>query len=70
MAVANCDLLIVIGSRLSSLTTGPDFCKFARDAYKIVVDIDSIEHSKVGIKIDHFILASAANFLNELSSMN
>ena len=67
MAVANCDLLIVIGSRLSSLTTGPDFCKFARDAYKIVVDIDSIEHSKVGIKIDHFILSSAANLLNELS---
>ena len=30
--VANCDLLLVLGSRLNSLTTGVDFCKFARHA--------------------------------------
>jgi len=56
-AVANCDLLIVLGSRLTPLTTGTDFCKFARHAKIIVVDIDPIEHSKPTIRIDKFIHA-------------
>lgn len=54
-AVANADLVLVLGSRLNSLTTGVDFCKFARDAKVIVVDIDAIEHSKKSINIDVFI---------------
>ena len=45
-AVQNADLLLVLGSRLTSLTTGTDFCKFARAARTIVVDIDAVEHSK------------------------
>lgn len=54
-AVANCDLLIVLGSRINSLTTGIDFCKFARAARVVVVDIDPVEHRKKSINIDKFV---------------
>lgn len=64
--VANCDLLIVLGSRLSSLTTGTEFCDFARDAKVIVVDIDKIEHSKKTIKIDLFLNSDVKQFLENL----
>jgi len=64
-AVANSDLLLVLGSRLSSLTTGVDFCKFSRAATTVVVDIDEIEHSKSGIKIDHFLNLDLKIFLTE-----
>ncbi|RZK00362.1 MAG: thiamine pyrophosphate-binding protein [Novosphingobium sp.] len=62
-AVQNADLVLVLGCRLTSLVTGPDFCKFARDARTIVVDIDPVEHSKEGIRIDQFIPADIARFL-------
>ena len=42
----NSDLLIVIGHRLSSYTTGVDFDKFCRDGKIIVIDVDPIEHKK------------------------
>ena len=51
-AVQNADLVLVIGNRLSSMTTGTEFEKFAREAKIIVVDIDSKEHSKKGVKIE------------------
>ena len=60
LAVANCDLLLVLGSRLNSLTTGSDFCKFARAAKVVVVDIDPQEHAKKTIRIDRFIEADLA----------
>jgi acetolactate synthase-1/2/3 large subunit len=62
----NADLLIVFGSRLNSLTTGLDFCKFAREAKIIVVDIDPIEHSKPSIKIDFFIKGDVGDLLERL----
>ncbi len=65
-AVQNSDLLLVIGSRLSSMITGQDFDKFARDAKTIVVDINEIEHSKKTIKMDRLILADAKDLLNKL----
>ena len=69
-ALQNSDLLIVIGSRLSSLTTGDDYCKFARNAKKIVVDIDQNEHLKKGVKIDKFICLDAKILLDELNKSN
>lgn len=54
-AIQNADYILVLGSRLSSLTTGPDFCKFGRAARITVVDIDRIEHSKNSVRIDHFV---------------
>lgn len=65
-AVQNSDLLIVLGSRLSSITTGTDFCKFARAAKTVVVDIDRNEHSKDSIRIDHFIGVDLKRFLRSL----
>jgi len=65
-AVANADLVLVLGSRLNSLTTGPDFCKFARAARIVVVDIDQVEHSKESVRIDQFILSDIGKFLDKL----
>lgn len=65
-ALQNSDLLIVIGNRLSTITTGPDYCKFAREAKIVVVDIDPVEHSKNTVEIDKLIEADAKVFLNQL----
>ena len=64
--VQNSDLLIVLGCRLSPMTTGPDYNNFARAARKIVVDIDEIEHSKNTVDIDRLIVADVKKLLEEL----
>jgi len=66
MALQNSDYLLIIGNRLSTITTGPDYCKFAREAKIVVVDIDPIEHSKKTVEIDQFIKADAKSFLSLL----
>ncbi len=66
-AVQNADLIIVFGSRLNSLTTGPDFKKFGREAKIIIVDIEQKEHSKKGVKIDKLIETNLKSFLYELN---
>jgi acetolactate synthase-1/2/3 large subunit len=65
-AVQNADYLLILGSRLTTLTTGTNYCNFARAARVAVVDIDPIEHSKVGIRIDHFVHADLHAFLEAL----
>lgn len=65
-AVQNADYVLVLGSRLSSLVTGTDYCKFARAAYVTVVDIDPLEHSKAGIRIDQFVQADLFHFLRQI----
>lgn len=65
-AVANSDYLLVLGSRLNSLTTGVDHCKFAREAKITVVDIDRVEHSKETINIDSFIHSDISCLLKAL----
>lgn len=65
-AVQNADFLLVLGSRLTPLTTGPDFRKFARAARIAVVDIDRVEHSKDGIRIDYFVESDIAAFLDAM----
>ncbi|MGN0915593.1 MAG: thiamine pyrophosphate-binding protein [Succinivibrio sp.] len=64
--VQNSDLLLVIGSRLSIEVTGPARADFAREAVKIVVDVDRIEHTKNGVHIDRFIHADAKAMLEAL----
>lgn len=61
-AIANSDFVLVLGSRLNSLNTGPDYCDFAREAKVVVVDIDAVEHSKNSIKIDQFIHTDLKDF--------
>lgn len=65
-AVQNSDLLLVLGSRMTSMTTG-DFAKFARGAKIVVVDIDKLEHSKCGVRTDRLILADVKLVLNALN---
>lgn len=68
--VQNSDLVLSIGSRLSIDTTGPQRDDFARAAKIIVVDIDEVEHSKKGVRIDKLILADAGIFLSRLLEEN
>lgn len=68
--VQNADLLLVLGSRLTSLTTGIDFCSFARAAEIIVVDIDPIEHSKETVDIDQLVIGDLKHFLEEIGQIH
>lgn len=61
-AVQNSDLLLVLGCRLSPVTTGPDYQNFARAAQVIVVDIDRIEHSKNTVRIDRLMISDVKKF--------
>jgi len=49
-AAQNCDLLLVLGCRLGIGLVGYDFDGFARNAVKIMVDIDERELSKPSVK--------------------
>jgi acetolactate synthase-1/2/3 large subunit len=62
----NADYVLVLGSRLTALTTGTDYCKFARAAKVSVVDIDPVEHSKKGIRIDRLVPGDLHVFLSAL----
>lgn len=50
--VQNCDLLLVVGSRLNIRMIGYNRFDFARNAYKIVIDIDAGELRKPTVKVD------------------
>ncbi|HUU29647.1 MAG TPA: thiamine pyrophosphate-binding protein [archaeon] len=64
-ALASCDLLIAVGSRLDSRQTGVKCELFARKARKIVVDIDA-EELNVRIKADVALHSDARVFLDHL----
>ena len=66
-AVQNADCIIVLGNRLSSITTGIDFWKFARNAKLIVIDIDENEHKKYDLSIDRIILQDLRFLFERLS---
>jgi acetolactate synthase-1/2/3 large subunit len=65
-SIQNSDLVLSIGCRLSVETVGSEFDQFAREAKILVVDIDEVEHSKKGVKIDRFIHADAKDVLTKL----
>lgn len=69
-AVANADVILCLGCRLSVDTTGYEFDKFAREAKLVVVDIDEIEHSKDTVKIDMFIHSDVKAFLQKMIQRN
>lgn len=66
-ALQNSDLVLVLGNRLSPMTTSPEYSKFAREAKLVVVDIDEIEHSKNTVNIDKFIKADVKDFLSAIN---
>lgn len=67
LALANCDCLLVLGSRLDSRQTGTRPETFARGAVKIHVDIDRYELNS-RVKVDHPIKADLREFLILLNS--
>lgn len=67
--IQNSDYVLVIGCRLSPLTTGDEYEKFVREGKVTVVDIDKIEHQKNTVKVDTFIHADAKDFINKLNKI-
>lgn len=66
LALANADLIIVLGSRLDTRQTGTDLKTFAREAKMIHVDIDVNELGSK-IKADIALQCDIADFINQLS---
>lgn len=62
----NSDLLLTIGARLGVRQISYSYDTFAREAYKIMVDIDPDELKKPTLKIDLPIEADAKLFIDEL----
>lgn len=69
-ALQNSDLVVSFGSRLSVGSTGHEYNMFAREAKRIVIDIDPVEHKKNTVKIDLFINADIRNFLSSLKNIS
>jgi acetolactate synthase I/II/III large subunit len=67
--IQNCDLLIVMGCRLSLLQTGYDINDFAKHAKIIMIDIDRNEWLKYEKKYDKFILSECGHFIENLNEM-
>jgi len=68
-AVQNADLLISIGCRLDTHETGSPLSTFAREAKKVVVDIDQAELNKFkrfDVELDLAVHADAGTFISAL----
>lgn len=66
-AAQTSDLLIAIGARMHLWNIGYNYKDFARNAKKVVVDIDPEELKKKTIQPNYPVLANAKDFLVELS---
>jgi acetolactate synthase-1/2/3 large subunit len=69
-AMQNSDLILAIGTSLHITVVGYEYEQFAREAKKVVIDIDLTSHLKKTIKIDRMIESDAryalTNILAEL----
>lgn len=68
--VQNSDLVLSIGSRLNIRAISYDWRAFAREAVKIVVDIDPMELEKPTLNIDVPIWQDARRFITDLLAEN
>lgn len=66
-AVQNADLLITIGCRLDNIITAYSPRDFARNARKVVVDVDLHEIAKLDMSIDVAITSDAGRFIQALA---
>ena len=66
-AIQSCDLLIVLGSRLSVPITGYQMKNFSPHAKKIIVDIDKKEIIKRKLKTSLSVISDVGIYLNELN---
>ncbi len=67
--VQNCDLLLVLGCRMNIRMVSYNYQDFAKDAYKIVVDIDRNELEKPTVKADMPIWADVKAVMASLADM-
>ena len=68
--VQNADLILAIGARLDTREAGSPITTFAREARKIIVDIDRNElnkFKKLGMEVDLLIHADAKDFLQVIN---
>jgi acetolactate synthase-1/2/3 large subunit len=69
-AVQNSDFLLVLGCRLNIRQIGYSWHSFAREAWKVMVDIDPAELAKPTLRIDLPIEADLGEFLRALLAAN
>ena len=67
--VQNADLLLVLGCRLNIRQISYNYQSFAKNAYKIVVDIDEAELHKPTVKVDMPIHADVKDVVGELEHL-
>ena len=67
--VQNCDLLLVLGCRMNIRMVSYNYQDFAKDAYKIVVDIDRNELEKPTVKADMPIWSDVKAVMASLADM-
>lgn len=65
--VQNSDLLLVLGCRMNIRQIGYNFKEFAKNAYKIVVDIDEAELHKPTVNVDMRIHADVADVMRDIA---
>jgi acetolactate synthase-1/2/3 large subunit len=65
-AIQNCDYLLSIGARQDRVVTGFSPAGFAREAYKVMVDIDPAELAKMGGVIQTPVCCDAGDFMREM----
>lgn len=66
-AVDNCDLLLIVGTRMQIRNTSFNYKNFAKNAVKIMVDIDKPELFKRTLKIDMPVMCDAKEFLTGIA---
>lgn len=64
--VQNCDLLLVLGCRMNIRMVSYNYKEFAKDAYKIIVDIDSNELKKPTVTPDLPVYADVKEVMKSL----
>ena len=64
--VQNCDLLLVLGSRLNIRQIGYNFNEFSPNSFKVMVDIDNNEMNKRTLNIDLKINTDLKEFFSEI----
>jgi len=65
-AIQNCDLLIAIGSRISGRIVGGRIDTFARNAIKVVLDINPPKLRQNQVRIDYDIVADPWDFIRKV----
>jgi acetolactate synthase I/II/III large subunit len=65
-AIQNCDYLLSIGARQDRVVTGFSPAGFAREAYKVMVDIDPAELDKMGGVVHTPVCCDAGDFMREM----